>query len=139
MLNIKNRVFYERNKDSVPVVLFALNELKDARSKLPAGLRHRAKCMARDIATQIKPVDDSRVEICKEHGTFNEETKNYDFPNEEAGKAFMDAFNDLLDTEFQIPQEQITVDYSILDERDSDINVDAVDYLAEIGIVKIQE
>jgi len=138
-MKIKNKLLFAQDTSNGGlIVLQCIGKMTSPESKLPAGIRHRFTRIRKAIIAEVKDANDSRIELCKEHGTLNEETDRFDF--DDAGtKAFAEAFAELCEDEFEVLVDDITIDFDALEKKDSEIDVDAVDFLEQSGIVKIKE
>lgn len=77
-------------------VLASINELFRSQSallwltteRLPATLAFRLSKIAKAVTQEIEAVDETRIKLCQQYGTLNEETKAYDFPTAEVEEKF---------------------------------------------------
>jgi len=136
-MKVSNRVFFINDaNENIPLVLTSINKMTLPESGLPAGIRHRFTRIRSAILAEGKQVEESRVALCKEHGTLNKDTDMYEF--EEAAKVgFEKALGELKEESFDIAVDGIEIDFDILDAKSAEIDVNAVNVLEEFGIVAI--
>ena len=135
-MKLSNGIFYVTGKNQELVVLSAIAQMIDASSKLPAGIRHRFTRIRKAILAEHKGVEESRMAICQDCGTLNEETQVFDF-DDEGREAFNEAFKSLANEEFDVDVDPIEINFEILDAKGSEIDVNAVEMLESLGIVKV--
>lgn len=92
----------------VKLALDAMDQLCGGGNRLPTLTALRASRIKTALAKAWAPLEERRMQLCKDHGTLEPGAKTFSFPSKEGQEAFVAGWNELATADVEVELEALT-------------------------------